>query len=194
MQCNVKCDWEASLSWGCTDKILPLGLRLILICLILSGCTAEHSKEDSSSSSGQYSKTTFQISREVQILPFATRLAKLKRVAGDKESLFIEIQDNRYELGDFDFAQGIGQDLTWTQTRMNIWIRSLQPICSSSDIKVKYPFSTKAQEFLKVAYGREPTSTDQQMIDQVAAQSASDDERTQIFCTVVLASLEFVHL
>lgn len=164
----------------------------ILLCLILSACSAQHVPSGAKSSS--FKATEFSIKRNIQILPFPTRISKLKTIVGTNPDLYMELERNRYELGDFDYASGTGQDLTWTNSRMNLWIRSLQPLCSSGDVQSRFPFSEKSKEFVKAVYGREPNRVDLEVINRISALTVSANEKTQVLCTVLLSSLEFVHL
>jgi hypothetical protein len=85
---------------------------------------------------------TFAVPRdEAQLLPFWARLEKLARIIGvDRDHLLLQtLRDNRLELGDHDYAQGVPENRIWSGTAMNVWVKSLIPLCASDEFRTKYP-------------------------------------------------------
>lgn len=134
--------------------------------------------------------------QEVRLLPFHVRMEKLSRVTGlpTEDPLFDEIWRNRYDLGDHNYAQGIGADLSWNATKMSVWVRAIQPICNSEAMASRYPaLPEHLNELVTEAYGREATMEDLEIFeDAIAEEQLADAERYQAVCIAVLTSSEFV--
>jgi hypothetical protein len=139
----------------------------------------------------------FELKREnVQLLPFHVRLDKLSRVTGATENdpIFDELRASRYDLGDHNFAQGIGPDLTWNSSKMALWVETLKPVCNSQQMRDRYPFLPEhLNEMLTAAYGREATQDDLAAFEDVlATNQAGEAETYEAVCLAVLTSTEFV--
>lgn len=139
----------------------------------------------------------FTIEREeVKLLPYHTRMQKLARVTGLSvdDPLFDELRASRYDLGDHNYGQGIGPDLSWTANKMSIWVRALRPVCNSEAMASKYPFLPEhLNELVLDAYGREATQADLADFDEVVNDAGlSDADRYEAVCLAVLTSTEFV--
>ena len=139
----------------------------------------------------------FKIGRKsTQLLPYSVRISKIKSLSGQvPASLFDELERRQFELGGFDYSKGVGQELSWSETRMTVWAKALQPLCTSQELKNKYPWPASAEKFLKAAYGRTLGPDDLSFIEDVKkTQNASASERFEIFCTTTLSSMEFLSL
>lgn len=129
----------------------------------------------------------------VKLLPYEIRLHKLKSLIGSEESsLYTQLENRKIELGAYDFAKGVSQDLTWIDSRLASWTESLQPYCSSGTLRTKYPFPQGAKDFIETALGREINAEDQSNINDLMAVNASSEQRMELLCYVTLSSLEFV--
>lgn len=139
----------------------------------------------------------FELSREsVQLLPFHVRIAKLARVTGVGEDapIFDDLMAARYDLGDHNYAQGIGPNLQWNASKMALWVESIRPVCQSDAMRQRYPFLPEhLNEMLEAAYGREATQDDLAAYEDVLADTQiSEEERYEAVCLAVLTSTEFV--
>ena len=133
---------------------------------------------------------------EVRLLPYHTRMQKLSRVAGVSvdDPIFDELRQSRYDLGDHNYGQGIGPDLSWTANKMSIWVRGLRPVCNSEAMASNYPFLPEhLNEMLQAAYGREATQEDLADYESILSDvTLSDADRYEAVCLAVLTSTEFV--
>lgn len=133
---------------------------------------------------------------EVRLLPFHIRMQKLGSLTGlsSNDPLFDELRDNRYDLGDHNYAQGIGADLSWNASKISIWVRGLQPICASEAMSMRYTeLPAQLDELILAAYGREATPDDIATFDDALSDVQLDDAaRYQAVCLAVLTSSEFV--
>lgn len=165
---------------------------------------AEHS-EDGEASDGTTTpgvetvalKPGFVIEKnEVRLLPFHIRLAKLTRVVKlpAEDPIFSELFARRYELGDHNFGQSIGPDLSWNASKMAVWVDALRPVCASEAMAIAYPtLPEELNAMLLAAYGREATPEDLADYDAVLADATlSDADRYEAVCLTVLTSSEFV--
>lgn len=132
----------------------------------------------------------------VQLLPFHVRMAKLSRVTGVPESdpIFDDVRASRYDLGDHNFAQGIGPDLSWNASKIALWVETLRPVCQSAQMRERYPYLPEhLNELLTEAYGREATADDLALYEDVLATSTAPEAETyEAVCLAVLTSTEFV--
>jgi hypothetical protein len=197
--------------------------KLLTICVLamLAGCAGEFDVftnpddpntqfpgdgadgDDTDSPDGEGGAETEQLEpgfviqrEEVHLLPFHTRMQKLSRVTGlpVDDPLFDELNRSRYDLGDHNYGQGIGPDLSWTANKMSIWVRGLRPVCNSEAMASKYPFLPEhLNEMILDAYGREATEDDLADYDEILNDvELSDADRYEAVCLSVLTSTEFV--
>jgi hypothetical protein len=139
----------------------------------------------------------FEISREnTQLLPFHVRIAKLERVVGlsQEDPAFEDLNRNRYALGDHNYGQGIGADLSWSAAKMSTWVQSLKAVCNSAAMRDRYPsLPEHLNEFVTAAYGREANEQDLAIVeDALAEEAVPDEQRYETTCLAVLSSMEFV--
>ena len=172
-----------------------------IIATLAVGCSpAFQSKTLSSSQSSSLAAplsaaTSFSLVRKsVQLLPFKIRVTKMQNLLGSTDAaLYAGLQSRRFELGDFDYAQSVAPDLTWTEARIQLWIESIQPLCSSGQFRARFPYPASANAFIKAAYGRETNATDDTLLAEIAKLSDIDqNQKGEMLCTVVLSSLEFL--
>ena len=130
------------------------------------------------------------------LLPFAVRISRLSTVVGlpYSDAAFDLLRANATQLGDYDYANGLEPDNTWTAFKMSLWVQSLKPVCASSAMLARYPsLPESSSELLEAAYGR--SITEQDTADMTAALGSlplSVESRTQTMCLAVLSSLEFL--
>jgi hypothetical protein len=169
-------------------------LGLFSICSLGCSFNGLRPAEDQSFSSG--GDSAFQISRNsIKLLPFSVRLTKIRSLTGSAEpSLYSELMARRFELGAYDFANGVNQELTWTETRIGLWLKAIQPVCSSNILKSKFPYPASAANFIKAAYGRETNNSDLILLSKVSSSTGTDIQKFEMLCSVVLSSLEFTTL
>jgi hypothetical protein len=133
----------------------------------------------------------------MQLLPFDVRLNRLASVAGvpATDPMFDELRAHRFELGDHDYAHGTGPDLSWTASRMAVWLRAVRPVCDSPQMKERYPsISGSLDDLVLAAYGRRAVAADRQAYDAAIAGGAPADEAAtyRATCLAFLSSTEFV--
>jgi len=146
---------------------------------------------------GQPLPPAFELSREnSQLLPFHVRLAKLESVVGTTRdnSAFDVMMRNRYALGDHNFGQGIGADLTWSAAKMSTWVQSLKSLCNSPEMMERYPsLPEHLNELVEAAYGREATIDDLAIVEDALAEgSVPENQRYETTCLAILSTMEFV--
>ena len=136
------------------------------------------------------------VQENTQLLPFHIRMAKLSRVTGlaQDDPAFDEIWRNRYALGDHNYGQGIGPDLTWSANKMSVWVRALRPVCQSAQMRERYAdLPTDLNALIMAGYGREAEEADLQVVeDALAEEGVADTERYDTVCLSILTSMEFV--
>lgn len=132
---------------------------------------------------------------QVRLLPFSIRLAKVAAVVDrpTNDMMFSELLRRRYQLGDYDFANGIVGDNQWSASRATNWIASLKPVCASAAMTNRFPDlgGTDLDAFYKAATGRTLTQDELAGFTQ-DLEGLEGEERNQTTCLAVLASLEFV--
>jgi len=135
---------------------------------------------------------------EVRLLPFHVRMEKLSRVTGlaKDDPLFDEIWAHRYDLGDHNYGQGVGPDLSWNASKMSVWVESLRPVCNSEAIATRFPsLPENVGDLLASAYGRPAAAEDLADFQAVVNEVQLDDAaRYESVCLAVLTSSEFVAL
>ena len=139
----------------------------------------------------------FDLDRDnVRLQPFAIRLNRLSLLINTPTSdpVFSVMLARRYDLGDYDFSQGINPDLTWTTSRMANWVAGLRPICASAQMKQRYPeFPLDLAALMTDAYGFPPTPVDLADYEDLLGNADLDDvTRYETVCLAVLSQLEFV--
>ena len=136
------------------------------------------------------------------LLPFDARLRRVATSLGMDvtDSAFDTLRRHRVELGDSDYANGIGGDGLWTAGRISLWIKYLRPVCRSDAARAALPnlddaAATEALgSLLERAWGRVPSADEIGEIQaEVAAVPVGDPEaRRAALCLAVFASAEVV--
>ncbi len=174
-------------------KFLFLGVVTLLFYNNCSGYKGTGEEGSFSSlGGGSESPAVFEAKNSsVQVLPFRQRVSKLENLFSFlPSSAFNRLRANRFILGDHDHSQSINPSQTWSQSVMEKWIESIEPICQSSEIINRY--AGDHQGFLEVVYGRKLSYGDQELLQEIAAGSGTQNEKLFILCSVSLSSLEFV--
>lgn len=134
--------------------------------------------------------------QSVRLLPFKVRLNKLTQVIElpQDDPVFAAIIGARYELGDFNHAQGIRPDLTWGASRMGLWIKSIKPICAHPNMRARFPtLPEHLNELILAAYGREADEQDLIAVEDIIQDTSLDEAaRYQTLCLATLSSMEFI--
>jgi hypothetical protein len=130
------------------------------------------------------------------LLPFDVRVSRLLAVVGlpYSDPAFDLMRANATQLGDYDYANGLEPDNTWTAFKMSLWVQSLKPVCASPAMLTRYPSHPESLGLLvEAAYGR--SLSEQDSADMTAALGSLPllaESRTQTTCLAVLSSLEFL--
>jgi hypothetical protein len=130
------------------------------------------------------------------LLPFDVRVSRLLAVVGlpYSDAAFDLMRANATQLGDYDYANGLEPDNTWTAFKMSLWVQSLKPVCASQAMLTRYASHPESLgPLVEAAYGR--TLSDQDSADMAAALGSlplTPESRTQTTCLAVLSSLEFL--
>jgi hypothetical protein len=134
-------------------------------------------------------------SDDIMVLPFSVRLAKVAAVAGVQPSdpLMNSLRANRLSLGDYDFANNVQPDKTWTALKVADWVRAMKPICASTQMRARYPSLPESlPALIEAANGRAATAEDTAAITSSAMGLPASPLRYETICLAVLSSLEFV--
>lgn len=134
-------------------------------------------------------------SSDILILPFAVRLQKVASVLGvpATDPLLNSLRDNRASLGDYDFANSVQPDKTWTALKIGDWVKAIKPVCASSQMRTRYPgLAENASSLIEAAYGRAATSDDLAALSGSAAGLSTAPSRYETICLALLSALEFV--
>ena len=137
--------------------------------------------------------------QSVRLLPFEVRLRKLSQVTGlaIEDPAFSGLLAARYELGDYNHAQGIRPELSWDGAKMAGWVRGLKPVCAHPAMRERYPsLPEHLNELALAAYGREVDERDLSTIEALLTEPsvAALDEATryQTICLAMLSAMEFI--
>ncbi|HEX4924342.1 MAG TPA: lipoprotein [Bdellovibrionales bacterium] len=175
-------------------------LFVIFSIAMLSACTFSGGKASLSGAPAADSRppaySSFQIGRKaIQLLPYPMRMSKLRHVVrSDNPDFFRAIEERKNELGAFDHSRGIGQELSWLETRMELWTKAVQPICGSSHMFELYSWRGGLTQLVLNAYGRELSSADEDIINRIDGMNITPQAKFEIYCLSVLSSLEFLTL
>jgi hypothetical protein len=134
-------------------------------------------------------------SEDIIILPFSVRLAKVAAVAGvpPSDPLLNSLRESRLSLGDYDFANNVQPDKTWTALKLADWVRALKPVCASSKMRARFPsLPENVPAFIEAAHGRAATAEDTAAVTSSAAGLPTSAQRYETICLALLSSLEFV--
>jgi hypothetical protein len=131
-----------------------------------------------------------------QLLPFSVRFARVAAIVGlpQTDPVFDLLKQNRTQLGDHDYANGIKADNTWTALRMSVWVKSIQPICASPAMTKRFPALPESLGALvEAAYGRAVVAEDAADV-QSAMQglTLTATQRYNTICLAVLSSMELL--
>ena len=132
---------------------------------------------------------------DIQLQPFAVRMSKLAHVlqVPVDDPMFDTLYQQRFALGDHDYARALRPDRRWSSRKIGIWVKGLLPVCNAPAFAQRYPSVASSPEDLMVrAYGRPADASDRMAMRDVldAAGVTADDDAT--VCLAVLSSLEFV--
>ena len=133
---------------------------------------------------------------KLTLLPFKVRHQRLAALAERPldDAIFDALDYHRYELGDFNYAQGIRPDRTWTASKLATWVRALRPFCESSVMREKYESRPNPlRDLIEDAYGRPATPAEETEYQSILAEE--NLEPNTLFptaCIAILSSTEFV--
>jgi hypothetical protein len=132
----------------------------------------------------------------IQLLPFRVRFNKLQQLVDlpPEDPAFDVLRARRYELGDYDYAAGISPDLTWTSSKISVWIAAMLPVCRSPAMHAKFPtFPDALEDLLAEAYGVVPAPEQLADYENLLGDATLDDAaRYDTVCAAALTALEFV--
>lgn len=132
----------------------------------------------------------------VKLLPFRVRFDRLRQLSGltADDPAFAVLRARRYELGDYDYANGVNPDLTWNASRISVWVSAVLPVCRSSAMRTRFPtFPSDLPKLLTAAYGLKPTADQLSDYETLLGDASLDeDARHDSICVAVLTGLEFV--
>lgn len=139
----------------------------------------------------------FDLDRDnVRLLPFLVRHKRLQQLldVGPDDPAFAVLLARRYELGDYNHAEGVNPDLTWTATRMSVWVAAMRPVCASPAMKARFPaFPDALGDLLLAAYGVPPGPDDLDDYEALLGNAAFDEAaRYELVCVAALSALAFV--
>lgn len=131
----------------------------------------------------------------IRLLPFHVRMQKLANVVGvtTDDPMFSELKNNRYSLGDHNYGSNIGPDLNWNASKMALWVRSIQPLCNSEAMAVRYPSLPDDVDGLWAAAHLRPISEEERSdLTTIDVTNLDAAGQYQAYCVAVLSSAEFV--
>lgn len=131
----------------------------------------------------------------ILVLPFSVRLQKVAAVVGVPvaDPLMNSLRENRASLGDYDFANNLQPDKTWTALKVADWVRAIKPICASPQMRARYSaLPEKLPALIEAAYGRAATADDTMAVNVSTAGLPTSAARYDTICLAMLSSLEFV--
>lgn len=191
--------------------VAALSTSLLACTGVISGEQTKDGSESShpgagASSHGGSSGSTGQATPEIPkftvlaqfpvLLPFEVRLSRLSAVAGiaSSDPAFDLLRANATQLGDYDYANGLEPDNTWTAFKMSLWVQSLKPVCASQAMLTRYPsLPERLGPLIETAYGRSLSAQDSaDMAAALGTLPLSPEARTQTICLALLSSLEFL--
>lgn len=129
---------------------------------------------------------------EVRLLPFGVRMNNLARLLDVEQDHFVfdELYMRRTMLGDHDYANGVAPDLSWSPTKMSVWVKGLVPVCNSAQWLARYPnLSADPAPLLRDVLARDPDADELAAYQSLATNAERPDELT---CLAALSSLDFV--
>lgn len=132
---------------------------------------------------------------EVRLLPFGVRMTNLALLVGVEKDhyIFDELYVRRTMLGDHDYANGVAPDLSWSPTKMSFWVKSLKPVCTSTQWQARYPnISADPSPLLRDVLAREPDADELAAYQELASNALSTANADELTCLAALSSLDFV--
>jgi hypothetical protein len=168
---------------------LPLCTSLAILSILACGPPAELPTEDARPTPNHIELAA----PEIQLLPFTVRMSKLAYVLDRPvtDPLFDELVQQRFALGDHEYARALRPDGRWSARKMGIWVKGLLPLCESNRFAELYPaVATSPDALVYRAYGRLMDMTERMLIFDIL-QSMDGNVDTAV-CLALLSSLEFV--
>ena len=133
----------------------------------------------------------FSISTSPQL--FQVRMDKLNYVMGNSGlSSINQIQNNRFLLGDYNFAQTIIPNFSWGVNDTKTWMENINDVCSSQELRDQYPWPSGVPNLVFNSMGRSIDSDESSMISEVNNLSIPNNEKFEIMCLALLSSMEFI--
>jgi len=132
---------------------------------------------------------------EARLLPFHVRMTNLATVLGVEVDHFIfdDLYTRRTLLGDHDFANGIAPDLAWNPAKMSVWVKGLEPVCSSVQFQERYPnIGADPTPLLQQILARDPEVEELAAYAEVIVGAPDMATADRLTCFAALSSLEFV--
>lgn len=132
---------------------------------------------------------------EVRLLPFGVRMTNLATLVGVDTDHFIfdDLYVRRTLLGDHDYANGVAPDLSWSPTKMSVWVKGVKPVCNSAQWLAAHPkLSADPAPLLREILAREPDSDELATYQELAISAVATANADELICLAALSSLDFV--
>jgi mono/diheme cytochrome c family protein len=134
----------------------------------------------------------FNMTPSLEPLLFQVRLGKVANSLNVAEihTALGPLRNNRFLLGDYDFANAVSPRTTWESSDMGRWLENIQPACSGT--RPSNPWPAAATNLFTRAYGRAMSPADTMIMNDLDRLSIPGEEKYEILCMVLLSSMEFV--
>lgn len=132
---------------------------------------------------------------EARLLPFHVRMTNLANVVGVEKDHFIfdDLYMRRVQLGDHDFSGNIAADLAWNAQKMSVWVKSLEPVCTSIQFQERYPgIGADPTPLLQQVFARDPDADELAAFADLVGGTPDPAAADLMTCYAALSSLEFV--
>ncbi len=134
---------------------------------------------------------------EPELVPFEMRQRRIASAIGVTvdNAMFAVMNKNSLKLGDYDYANGALPDGSWNANRIGAWINALKPVCSSPEMKAKYPsLPENLPALIRAAWGHVPTAEDTaDFADAIAVSGGDAAVNYESTCMAVFTAAEFVY-
>jgi len=134
------------------------------------------------------------VTPEADLLPYSIRLQKLSLLFGiaKDDSRFDKLNENRFELGAYVYAEGIPEDRSITADKITSWVEALVPLCASGILEGSYTLPADLGKLIQDIYGRKVETSEITTLSELYSSAGDPTLGYQRVCLVLLTSAEFL--
>lgn len=122
-------------------------------------------------------------------------ITSLDLSASQQVSLLSELNTLKENVGAYNYANGINQQLLWSSSKLVSWLNGLTPVCIDASVRGQLSDKQASLDLLLKAWGREAEAEEIADLDTLFNDTSIGlAKKQELACLYIFSSLEFIAL